>query len=67
MYVGYNENNNVCFSKINNPDEWEEPQTLIIKVVPKKWWSIKEWLFAKDFEKHMRIVAIDRRCGSLRN
>lgn len=51
--------NMVYFSNIEDKDSWmgsgDSGGILKVWVVPKKWWSIKEWKIAREFSKDFGV------------
>lgn len=47
--------NRVYFSDVKKNETWEEAETLTYIIIPRKWWSIKQWSFANNFSKSVKI------------
>lgn len=50
-------NQKVYFSKIGDLDTWidaNDSNIFYIVLIPKKWWRIKDWKLAIDFQHNFR-------------
>ena len=43
----------VYFSKVFDPNKWEEPDYMTLFLIPNKWWSVKAWKFAWSVRAEM--------------
>ncbi len=44
----------VYFSDIKN-ETWQEADSIRYVLIPRRWWSIKQWLLAIDFSKNVQL------------
>ena len=52
--------NRFYFSNIPDENSWSSNDNNEMRMIllPKKWWSIKEWKLAKDLMKELRITSM---------
>ena len=50
----------VYFSNKEDPDSWNcNAGTINVILIPKKWWSLKEWKMARMFQKDFHCSFIE--------
>jgi len=43
------------FSNVQDSEQWMTPNYGFIIIIPRRWWSIKDWGFLNDFIRHHQI------------
>lgn len=60
-------NKKIYFSRIGDMDSWvknNDTGIFHIVLIPRRWWSIKDWKFAKDFQNNFRSGFITKETKS---
>ena len=44
----------VYFSDVKK-ETWREVESMRYVIIPRRWWSIKDWLLARDLQKNIQV------------